>query len=62
MSATGIAGYWPLFEPRVPGFVHIPPLSATALEEAIVREGADTVAMFLAEPVIGVGGVIGAAR
>jgi adenosylmethionine-8-amino-7-oxononanoate aminotransferase len=58
MSATGIAGYWPLFEPRVPGFIHIPPLSATALEDAILREGADTVAMFLAEPVIGVGGVI----
>jgi adenosylmethionine-8-amino-7-oxononanoate aminotransferase len=58
MSATGIAGYWPLFEPRVPGFLHVPALSAEALEEAIVREGADTVAMFLAEPVIGVGGVI----
>jgi adenosylmethionine-8-amino-7-oxononanoate aminotransferase len=58
MSATGIAGYWPLFEPRVPGFVHIPPLSADALEAVIVGEGADTVAMFLAEPVIGVGGVI----
>src|SRR5262245_53460377 len=24
MSATGISGYWPLFEPRVPGFIHIP--------------------------------------
>jgi adenosylmethionine-8-amino-7-oxononanoate aminotransferase len=58
MSATGIAGYWPLFEPRVPGFLHVPPLAAEALEEAIVREGADTVAMFLAEPVMGVGGVI----
>jgi adenosylmethionine-8-amino-7-oxononanoate aminotransferase len=58
MSATGIAGYWPLFEPRVPGFIHVPALSADALEQAIVREGADTVAMFLAEPVIGVGGVI----
>lgn len=23
MSATGIASYWPMFEPRVPGFVHI---------------------------------------
>jgi adenosylmethionine-8-amino-7-oxononanoate aminotransferase len=74
MSATGIAGYWPLFEPRVPGFIHIPspyPYRAQAtdgasygrtianeLEKAIVREGAETVAMFLAEPVIGVGGVI----
>lgn len=58
MSATGIAGYSTLFEPCVPGFVHVPALSADALDEAIVREGADTVAMFLAEPVIGVGGVI----
>ena len=24
MSATGIASYWPMFEPRVPGFIHIP--------------------------------------
>ena len=78
MSATGISGYWPLFEPRVPGFIHIPspyPYRAGAagassdapsygmtianeLEKAILREGADTVAIFLAEPVLGVGGVI----
>jgi adenosylmethionine-8-amino-7-oxononanoate aminotransferase len=74
MSATGIAGYWPLFEPRVPGFVHVPSpypyraqtahdatygvTVANELEKAILREGAETVAMFLAEPVIGVGGVI----
>jgi adenosylmethionine-8-amino-7-oxononanoate aminotransferase len=74
MSATGIAGYWALFEPRVPGFIHIPSpypyraqsmdgaaygvAIANELEKAIVREGAETVAMFLAEPVIGVGGVI----
>jgi adenosylmethionine-8-amino-7-oxononanoate aminotransferase len=58
MSATGIPGYWPQFEPLVPGFVHVGPLSAEDLEEAIVREGAENVAMFLAEPVIGVGGVI----
>ena len=24
MSATGIAAYWKMFEPRVPGFLHIP--------------------------------------
>lgn len=24
MSATGISAYWPMFEPRVPGFLHIP--------------------------------------
>jgi len=74
MSATGIAAYWPLFEPRVPGFIHIPSpyayrantadgstvaaAAAEELEKAILREGAGTVAMFLAEPVIGVGGVI----
>jgi adenosylmethionine-8-amino-7-oxononanoate aminotransferase len=32
--------------------------AARALEEAILREGADTVAAFIAEPVMGVGGVI----
>ena len=74
MSATGIAGYWPMFEPRVPGFLHIPspypyrydaptgtdPAVAAAdeLEQAILREGANTVGMFLAEPVQGAGGII----
>jgi adenosylmethionine-8-amino-7-oxononanoate aminotransferase len=74
MSATGIKSYWPLFEPRVPGFVQIPSpypyryaalagksqgiAAADELEKAILREGPDTVAMFLAEPVQGAGGVI----
>ncbi len=74
MSATGIASYWPMFEPRVPGFAHIPSpypyryqapagvsqgvAAANELEKAIQAEGADTVAMFLAEPVQGAGGVI----
>jgi putrescine---pyruvate transaminase len=82
MSATGISAFWPRFEPRVPGFLHIPSpypyryrgsggpgpsgvegisqgvAAANELERAILREGADTVAMFLAEPVQGVGGVI----
>jgi adenosylmethionine-8-amino-7-oxononanoate aminotransferase len=74
MSATGIQSYWPLFEPRVPGFVHIPSpypyryaapagesqgvAAANELEKAILREGADSVAMFIAEPVQGAGGVI----
>jgi adenosylmethionine-8-amino-7-oxononanoate aminotransferase len=80
MSATGISSYWPMFEPRVPGFIHIespypyrfaPPagmgegdqrtpgvIAADLLEEAIRREGPDTVAGFLAEPVQGAGGVI----
>ena len=74
MSATGISGYWSLFEPRVPGFVQIPSpypyryeapegvsqgvAAADELERAILREGPETVAMFLAEPVQGAGGVI----
>ena len=24
MSATGMSVYWPMFEPRIPGFIHIP--------------------------------------
>jgi adenosylmethionine-8-amino-7-oxononanoate aminotransferase len=75
MSATGLSAFWPMFEPRVPGFLHIdapdpyrfvspdPAVSvgiaaAQQLEETIVREGADTVAAFIAEPVQGAGGVI----
>ncbi len=66
MSATGMASFHKMFQPIVPGFVHIlpsypyryPGQMADALEEAIVREGADTVAAFIAEPVMGAGGVI----
>src|SRR5688572_15019042 len=75
MSATGMAPYWKMFEPRVPGFVHIPSCypyrqqnmkpgesagqtAARELEEAILREGADTVAAFIAEPIHGGGGVL----
>ena len=74
MSATGMSPYWPLFEPRVPGFIHIPSpypyryvapvgvsqglAAANELETAILREGPETVAMFIAEPVQGAGGVI----
>jgi adenosylmethionine-8-amino-7-oxononanoate aminotransferase len=78
MSATGLTNYWPMFEPRVPGFVHIPSpypyryevpadqppgtspglAAANELEKAILREGPDTVGLFLAEPVQGAGGVI----
>ncbi len=75
MSATGMPPYWKMFEPRVPGFVHIQPpypyrfqgarpgesvgqAAARELEEAILREGPETVAAFIAEPIIGGGGVI----
>ncbi|HEU4327031.1 MAG TPA: aspartate aminotransferase family protein [Roseiflexaceae bacterium] len=75
MSATGLPAYWPMFEPRVPHFLHIespypyrfvnpdPSVSpglaaANLLEQAILREGPETVAAFIAEPVQGAGGVI----
>jgi adenosylmethionine-8-amino-7-oxononanoate aminotransferase len=75
MSATGLTAYWPMFEPRVPGFLHIDApdpyrfvnpdssvslgvAAANKLEEAILREGPETVAAFIAEPVQGAGGVI----
>jgi adenosylmethionine-8-amino-7-oxononanoate aminotransferase len=75
MSATGMGAYWKMFEPRVPGFVHIQTCypyrfqgarpgetvgqaAARELEEAILREGPDTVAAFIAEPIHGGGGVI----
>ncbi len=76
MSATGITPYWPMFEPRVPNFLHVPApnpyrfegdlqpgetvgqAAARAVEEAILREGPDTVGAVIAEPVQGAGGVI----
>ena len=74
MSATGISSYWTMFEPRVPGFLHIASpypyryeapdgispgiAAANELEQKILEEGPETVAMFLAEPVQGAGGVI----
>jgi putrescine aminotransferase len=74
MSATGMIGYWKMFEPRVPGFVHIQTCypyrfhgvkagetvgraAARELEEAIIREGSETVAAFIGEPIHGAGGV-----
>ena len=75
MCATGIKGYWPMFEPRIPGYSHIPspdpyhyPMpedgssqgiaAANELEKEILRQGPETVSMFIAEPVQGAGGVI----
>jgi adenosylmethionine-8-amino-7-oxononanoate aminotransferase len=66
MSATGIPAFHKMFAPTVPGFIHIAPSypyryaesMAGALEDAIRREGPETVAAFIAEPVVGAGGVI----
>jgi putrescine---pyruvate transaminase len=72
MTATGLTEYWKMFEPRIPGILHIPTCypyrmedaqsageaAARALEEAILRAGPDTVAAFIGEPIHGAGGVI----
>src|SRR5499427_8507962 len=75
MSATGMAPYWKMFEPRVPGFLHVQTCypyrfqgakpgesvgqaAAREIEETILREGADTVAAVIGEPIHGGGGVI----
>ena len=72
MSATGMASYHRMFGPLVPNFIQVPAPyayrwpgngdpgveAADALEAAIAREGDDTVAAFIAEPVMGAGGVI----
>ena len=75
MCATGISSYWEMFEPRIPGFSHIPSpdayrypvpedgssqgiAAANELEKEILALGPETVAMFIAEPVQGAGGVL----
>ena len=75
MSATAMGeAYWKMFEPRVPGFVHVQTCypyryqgakpgetvgqaAARELEETILREGPETVAAFIGEPIHGAGGV-----
>jgi adenosylmethionine-8-amino-7-oxononanoate aminotransferase len=72
MSATGMAAYHKMFGPLEPTFLRVaapypyrwpgnqdPGVGAAeAVEQAILKEGADTVAAVIAEPVMGAGGVI----
>lgn len=73
MAATGMAPYWERFGPLAPGFLHAAApnpyrlgdspeetarLALASIEELIAREGADTVAAVIAEPIQGAGGVI----
>ncbi|MGD9744507.1 MAG: aspartate aminotransferase family protein, partial [Dongiaceae bacterium] len=72
MSATGMAVYHKMFGPLVPNFLQVAAPypyrwpgnedagvgAAEALEQAILKEGADSVAAVIAEPVMGAGGVI----
>lgn len=66
-SATGVDEFSDPFGPRLPGFLHIDSPypyrfdgsgadAADLLEQAILREGPETVAAFIAEPVQGGGG------
>ena len=72
-AATGIPAYWEQFQPLAPGFLHVSAPNAYAqgvspaectrrcaeeLEHIIQREGPETIAAFIAEPVQGTGGVI----
>jgi putrescine aminotransferase len=71
-SATGLPNFWKGFAPLAPGFLHAPspdpyrfsgvgsPGAAyvQALEDVVLKAGAETVAAVVAEPVQGAGGVI----
>jgi len=56
LSASGLPQFRKFFGPPVPGFRQVDTHSADALEQAILEEGPDTVAAFIAEPMLGVGG------
>jgi adenosylmethionine-8-amino-7-oxononanoate aminotransferase len=71
-SATGLPNFWKGFGPLAPGFLHAPSPDpyrfsgegspgaayANALEDVVLKAGADTVAAVVAEPIQGAGGVI----
>ncbi len=56
LSASGLNQFRNHFGPSMPGFRQVDTHSADALEQAIVEEGPDSVAAFIAEPMLGVGG------
>ncbi|HLO03815.1 MAG TPA: aspartate aminotransferase family protein [Symbiobacteriaceae bacterium] len=70
LSATGFAAHKEYFGPLVPGFSHITPPDpwlypdrtaaqfAAELEQVILAEGPETCAAFLAEPIMGVAGMV----
>jgi len=72
MSATGMASYHKMFGPLVPNFIQAPAPypyrwpgsgdvgieAANALEQTILKEGPETVAAVIGEPIMGAGGVI----
>lgn len=56
-SATGIADFQNMTTSLAPGFLHVGPFSTESVRAVIEKEGADTIAAFIAEPVQGAGGV-----
>lgn len=56
-SATGLKPFRDFTNSIAPDFYHVENLSADALREVIEKEGPDTIAAFVAEPVQGAGGV-----
>lgn len=56
-SATGISPFHTLTNSPAPDFVHVDTFSIDSLKVCIEREGAETIAAFITEPVQGAGGV-----
>ncbi|WP_436371533.1 aminotransferase family protein [Cytobacillus sp. BC1816] len=56
-SATGLKPFRDFTNSLAPDFYHTDNFSAKAFEDAIISEGPDTIAAFIAEPIQGAGGV-----
>jgi putrescine---pyruvate transaminase len=56
-SATGITPFQEMTASLAPDFLHVDTFSTESFRECIAREGANTIAAFIAEPVQGAGGV-----
>lgn len=56
-SATGLKPFRDFTNSLAPDFYHTDNFSAKAFEEAVISEGPDTIAAFIAEPLQGAGGV-----
>ncbi|GHH99324.1 aminotransferase family protein [Neobacillus kokaensis] len=56
-SATGISPFHQMTSSLAPDFLHVDTFSTDALRDCIAKEGADTIAAFISEPVQGAGGV-----
>lgn len=56
-SATGIPEFWKVAG-MSPEFYHVETMSSDELRNMIEKEGAETIAAFMAEPVVGAGGVV----